>query len=97
LLIVSRAAFENGISDRVPSRLSITTVRARTPRSENRPEPERVAGLKGMFSSARVSSMTENASVAKISMVAMGGLLSGKRFQPKWKPVLRPKARNYRN
>jgi hypothetical protein len=29
-----------------------------------------------MFSSARVSSMTEKASVSKISMVAMGGLLS---------------------
>ena len=44
---------ENGISDSVPSRLSITTVRVRTPRSQKSPEPESVAGLKGMFSRAR--------------------------------------------
>ena len=36
---------ENGISDSVPSRLSITTVRERTPRGLKRAEPESSAGL----------------------------------------------------
>ena len=56
----------------MPSRLSITTVRDRTPRGENRFEPESSAGLKGMFSSARVSSTMVKASPSKMSMVAMG-------------------------
>jgi hypothetical protein len=67
----------------VPSRLSITTVRVRTPRSAKRPEAESVAGLKGMFSSARVSSTIEKASPSKMSIVAMGGsLLSQRTMMP---------------
>jgi hypothetical protein len=46
-------------------------VRERTPRSPKRPEPDSVAGLKGMFSSARVSSMIEKASPSKMSMLAI--------------------------
>lgn len=42
-----------------------------SPRDPKRPEPDRIAGLKGMFSKARVSSITEKASPSKISMVAM--------------------------
>jgi hypothetical protein len=66
---------ENGISDSVPSRLSITTLRARTPRAPKMPEPDRIAGLYGIVSSARVSSMMVKASPSKMSMVAMGGCL----------------------
>ena len=50
----------------------VSKVRERTPRGENRLAPDRIAGLKGMFSSARVSSMMVKASPSKISMVVMG-------------------------
>jgi hypothetical protein len=45
---------EKGISESVPSRLSIATVRVCTPRDPKRFDPDRIAGLKGIKNGYRL-------------------------------------------